>query len=217
MYKLLLFDYIEINEHYFKFRQDEFLNLDNVLKEEVLFYLLKKYQYSKGFIDELIKDIGSNKRSFVLNYKDISLVKDKNEIKINHFLYKAVSTNIEIKDFGKYRLNDDYDISFEKVDNIEKNNVHNIGSINIIWYNSNMFPFLIRNRLDGDKMKLSKGHKKVKDILIDMQVSQENKDKALVLLDKNNDIISILNLKKSDIIKNMDKYDLKIEITRRMK
>ena len=80
-----------------------------------------------------------------------------------------------------------------------------------------MFPFVIRSRRDGDKMKLSSGHKKVKDILIDLQLSKIEKDKALLLLNKDGEIISILNVKKSDIIKNMDEYNLKIELIRRSK
>ena len=210
-------DYINIYDDYFTFPQDKFNSIDDILKEEVLFYLLKKYQYSKGFIDELIKEISSNKRTFVLNYKDISLIKDGNDIRINYYLYESSDTYLEINDFGRYQLNDEYDIVFEKVDNIKKNNVFNIPSLEIIWYNSNMFPFLIRSRRDGDKMKLSSGHKKVKDILIDLHLSQIEKDKALLLLNKDGEIISILNVKKSDIIKNMDNYDLKIELIRRTK
>ncbi len=210
-------NYINIYDNYFTFSKIKFISLEEILKEEILFYLLKRFQFSKVFIDELIKDISSNKRTFVINYNEISLIKDKDEIRINYYLYKKESTNIVIADFGKYKLNDEYDIVFKKVDNVEKNNVLNIGRIDIIWYNTNMFPFLIRNRLDGDKMKLSSGHKKVKDILIDMQLSQMDKDKALVLLNKDGEIVSLLNLKKSDIIKNMDEYNLKIELIRRSK
>ena len=209
--------YIDVFEDHFSFKQDNFLCIDKYLQEEILFYLLKRYHYSRGFILELMKDISSDKRTFVINYKDISLIKDGNDIRINYYLYESSDTYLEINDFGRYQLNDEYDIVFEKVDNIEKNNVFNIGSLEIIWYNSNMFPFVIRSRRDGDKMKLSSGHKKVKDILIDLQLSKIEKDKALLLLNKDGEIISILNVKKSDIIKNMDEYNLKIELIRRSK
>ena len=209
--------YIDVFEDHFSFKQDNFLCIDKYLQEEILFYLLKRYHYSRGFILELMKDISSDKRTFVINYKDISLIKDGNEIRINYYLYESSDTYLEINDFGRYQLNDEYDIVFDKVENIKKNNVFNIGSLEIIWYNSNMFPFVIRSRRDGDKMKLSSGHKKVKDILIDLQLSQIEKDKALLLLNKNGEIISILNVKKSDIIKNMDEYNLKIELIRRLK
>lgn len=208
-------DNISVNDDYFSFSKDKFNNCDDVLKEEILFYLLKRYQYSKAFIDELIKDISSDKRSFVINYKDISLIKDKDNIRINHYLYEANDTYLEIKDFGRYQLNDEYDIIFEKVDNVEKKDVLSIPSLDIIWYNTDMFPFYIRSRKDGDVILLSSGHKKIKDLLIDLHLSKTEKDKTLLLLDKDEDVLAVLGIKKSACLSKCEKLNLKIELRRK--
>ena len=78
-----------------------------------------------------------------------------------------------------------------------------------------MFPFYIRTRVDGDVMLLSKGHKKIKDILIDCKMSKMEKDKILLLEDKNKDIIAILGVKKSALLSKATNLDLKIELRRK--
>ena len=59
-----------------------------------------------------------------------------------------------------------------------------------------MFPISLRNRKEGDKIKISSGTKKVKDLLIDEKIPLNQRDN-LLLLEKDNEIINIFGVKKS--------------------
>ena len=52
-----------------------------------------------------------------------------------------------------------------------------------ICYNELVFPLYLRNRQQGDKMKLNVGTKKVKDILIDQKVPSQLRDNLILLSD----------------------------------
>ena len=114
-----------------------------------------------------------------------------------------------------YHLNDEYDIIFENNDNIYRNCDITLSNVDILWYNNNGFPFTIRTRIDGDKILLSKGHKKIKDLMIDLKLSKKEKDKALVLLDKDDNILSLLGYKKSSILSKGKDNNLLIRLVRR--
>ena len=59
-----------------------------------------------------------------------------------------------------------------------------------------MFPFVLRTRQNGDKIKVNSGTKKVKDLLIDEKIPTSKRDE-LLLLEKDNEIINIFGVKKS--------------------
>ena len=60
------------------FNKDVFDSVDNVLKKEILFELLKKYYYSNKNIEEILRYINSEKKNLLVNYKDICVVKEDN-------------------------------------------------------------------------------------------------------------------------------------------
>ena len=70
-----------------------------------------------------------------------------------------------------------------------------------------MFPFIVRNRENGDKMKVSLGTKKVKDILIDEKIAIDERDN-LLLIEKDGEIINIFGVKKSSTLLKTEKKDL---------
>ena len=203
------------NEFEIKFDIELFKLEDEILKYEILFEILKKYDLSKACIEEILKIIDSNKNNIISNISDICVIKDKNYLIIREEEYQKEEFYLEIKDLGIYNLNDEYEIEFSKLDDLEKKCALSISNVNNIWYNTDMFPFYIRTRVDGDVMLLSKGHKKIKDILIDCKMSKMDKDKILLLEDKNKDIISILGLKKSALLSKATNLDLKIELRRK--
>ena len=77
-------------------------------------------------------------------------------------------------------------------------------NLNVIWYNSSKLPINLRNRCEGDKIKVSNGTKKIKDILIDYKIPKEQRD-TLLLLAKGNEVINIFGVRKSyDLLKSIN-------------
>ena len=77
-----------------------------------------------------------------------------------------------------------------------------------LCYNSIEFPVEIRNRKDGDKITLSYGTKKVKDLMIDKKIDKEiRKNIPIVLI--GGKIIWICGIAKSSLIKDgLDNGDI---------
>lgn len=198
------------------FELDKYLLIDEVMKKEVLFEVLKKYSFSNSNINEINKIINTEKPQLIVNYKQICIIKEYNKIIILNELYEKKNLEIVINDIGIYHINDKYDLEIDYLDD-EKKSKNTISNIDIIWYNSNKFPFSVRNRKDGDKILLSTGHKKVKDLLIDEHVSLVDRDETFLLLDKDNNIISVLGIKKSSILTKELENDLQIKLIRREK
>lgn len=207
--------YVKINDDQCEFLVDYFEKLDSFMQKEVLFELLKDHQFGYNNIDEIIKLIYSKKANLIVNYKNVCIIKEYNKIIISNDLYSKSEVNIKIEKIGRYQLNELYDLDVSLLSEEDKKSENYIGNINLIWYNIDMLPFVVRNRQDGDKIKLHSGSKKVKDLLIDNHVSLKDRDNALILLDKNDDIISVLGIKKSAILKDNCNNTIKIELIRR--
>lgn len=75
-----------------------------------------------------------------------------------------------------------------------------------------MFPVVIRTRLPGDKIKLNSGYKKVKDLLIDEKIGILKRDRILILEDKNKEILAVIGVKKSIVLKEIKNYDILIKV-----
>ncbi len=206
----------------------KFMKLDDFMKREVLFEVLKKYDFSKVNILEIIKIISSAKPSLIVNYKTISIRKYRTKIIITDEIYKKQDIDIRINGIGKYIINDKMIITVSQITKDDRNRLKSelkiknnlneifISNINLIWYNTNMLPLQIRSRKDGDTILLDNGHKKVKDLLIDEHIDVALKDDYLIMLDNQDDIISVLGLKKGIKIRKMglDNCDIKIEINK---
>ena len=178
---------------------DKFNEVDEFLKTEVLFEILKKYEFSKTNIKEIIKLIESNKPNLTINYKNINFSKQYNRVIIsnNKELNNKQFTNITIDHLGEYDINEKYYLEVLPYSEDDyKKNKNIVTNLDIVWYNSIMFPISLRNRKEGDKIKISSGTKKVKDLLIDEKIPLNQRDN-LLLLEKDNEIINIFGVKKS--------------------
>lgn len=60
-----------------------------------------------------------------------------------------------------------------------------------LWYNNLdlVFPITVRTRQPGDRIRLPGGTKKISDLMIDLKVPREERDKAVVLVNANDEII----------------------------
>lgn len=207
--------YISFKNNSFEFLVDYFDKIDMFMRKEVLFELLKNHQLGYTNIDEIIKLIYSKKANLIVNYKNICIIKEYNKIIISNDLYNKCEVDIRIDKLGRYKLNDIYDLEISLLDEEDKKTKNIVGNIDLIWYNIDKLPFFVRNRRDGDKIKLSSGSKKVKDLLIDNRVSLKDRDNALILLDKDEEIISVLGIKKSFVLKDCGDNNIKIKLIRR--
>lgn len=190
--------------------KDKYLELSEFLRNEVLFEVLKKYKLSTSNIDELNKIILSKKPNILVNYKDLfSFETTYDTINIKTITTKKENDKvfIEITDPGEYHINDKIKLIVRKKDKKEVVDVSNL------CYNIITLPVVIRSKKPGDKMKLKIGTKKISDILIDEKVLKNKRDDVL-LLEKDNEILSILGIKKSIILTKMNKCDIILELVK---
>lgn len=192
--------------------KSKYLELDDYLKEEVLFELVKKDSLSKANIEELIKIIKSNKSNYIIYFKnifDFMIEYDKIVIDYNHEEDIDKDLEIVINNIGTYEINDKLTlIVSEKCNNSLTNKEE-------IWYNSNDFPIIVRSRKPGDKIDLGFGVKKVKDILINKKIPLKKRNNILILDKANNvdkDVLAILNICKSNKLKNIKNTNIVIKL-----
>lgn len=167
-----------------------------------------------------LSTLGTNKRIDLPNniyvenvYGDIHIKRKEdsnflgnNNLKINkeEILHNEITFN-------------NYVISFEIVDKIEKINKESNRLIKFFDYNIND-GIIIRYRKDGDKMLPfgMKGSKKLKDLFIDMKISKEERGKVPII-QFDNDIAWVVGVRTSDKFKvtNKTKEILKIMVKRK--
>lgn len=128
-------------------------------------------------------------QSFSLG-KNYLFIKEYNDIFIQYKI-KDIKTNIEVNGCGEYRIDDKHRfiISDRKLEHIDTKYFE-------LCYNKKVFPLYLRNRKNGDKINLSIGTKKVKDILIDKKVPVSKRNE-LILLAQEDTVLWIPNIKKS--------------------
>ena len=61
-----------------------------------------------------------------------------------------------------------------------------------LWYNIESLPIVIRNRENGDKIKLKSGTKSISDFLTNKKVPYMQRKDTLVLCDEFNNVLHIL-------------------------
>ncbi len=140
-----------------------------IIQYDILSKLLKDFpiELSTNMLDNIIDVLKSPHPNLKLNLsKNFFLVKEYDTFKV---VDSSELTNddyeIVADSFGIYYLPDDSKIIISE--NIPNNNYSNFK----LCYNEKVFPIIIRNRKSGDKIKLTKGTKKVKDLLIDLKIT----------------------------------------------
>ena len=136
---------------------------------------------------------------FVLEYNRIYISNNKKESKYNEII---------IDDIGEYNITDN--ISIYVLKNVNKNDYN----LNEIWYNSKSLPICIRTRKDGDKIKINGKTKKLKDLFIDLKIPVSKRNE-LLLCAKDNEILNVFGVCKSDILKEAKDTDIIITIKER--
>lgn len=188
---------------------DKFKLEDMFIQKEIIYYLLSE-----------------------LYDNDLYLVYDKHTNLIMELIYSDKSNSsinlpdgfIASKNYNKFsiiRPSDSISYKYELNEKVELSNGHSIfiveddnsNSNYICRLNSNeiKLPIIIRNRKDGDKIKVKNmdGHKKIKDLFIDKKIDKYERDMWPIVTDSNDKILWVPGVSKSVFDKSdNDRYDI---------
>ncbi|MBQ7275755.1 MAG: tRNA lysidine(34) synthetase TilS [Bacilli bacterium] len=204
----VIFERDEFIDKYCERRKDKtiidlkhFSILDDEIKIDCLFEILKEEKFSRKNIEEILKlfCISGNKK---INYKNILIIKeyDKLTFIFNTYLDSLDDYNsyeIVLNDFGYYKIDGSH---FVEIDSLDEKKSFKVSNKDIICYNQSMFPFILRGKQDGDRILIKGGSKKVNDLLTDLKVPLSKREQVRVLVDKMDRIIAVLGLRKSYIL-----------------
>ena len=170
----------------YKYLNNYYNNLPNIIKEK--------------HIKDILNLINNQKPNLTINLPLNNIaIKTYNELTIKKEKTSNNNYKIELKDINKIG-----NIIIKKIDNTSKdgNDICRINSNNI------ELPLYIRNRLPGDYIETKglNGKKKIKEIFIEKKVPKHLRDTYPILVDNNNQIIWLPNLKKSKFNSQKDEF-----------
>ena len=174
--------------------------LSSYLKEEIIFELLKPFMLSKGNIEEIIKIIDTTKGSYqnIISAK-FKLVIEYDKVVFDFNLDKGDGDTFKelvINDLGEYKLNDKLKVI------VSQGSSNSFTNKSELWYNYDSLPIVIRSRIPGDRIYINGNYKKVKEVLIDAKIPSSKRD-SLLLGVKDDEVLIIFGVRKSDILKNI--------------
>ena len=175
------------NKEILSFSINDFLNIDEDLRIHVLFRILKKYQLSRGCVEDVYNQIISSKTKIITSINnELSMIKEYGYVYFTNISLEKKQFYLEIKEYGEYNLLNNQKLIVDKnISYLKANN-------KTIWYNTMSLPIVVRNRKDGDKIKLKTGTKSVSDFLTDKKVPYIQRKDILVLCDQFDNILYIL-------------------------
>jgi len=188
------------------------LNLeDDFIKKNIIFKILSNIYENKANIIkdkhiEAIDKLTKNKKPNIeINLpKNIIAKKTYNIINIEKKLNNNSNQNYKIKFDKKVKINN-ITISAIKNSETDGNNICRLNSKNI------KLPLYLRNKKNGDFIEILglNGRKKIKDIFIDNKIPKDERDNYPILVDANDTILWIPNIKKSKYnVKKNEIYDI---------
>ena len=135
------------------------------------------------------------------------IIKDNNENNL-----ASNSDNLIILDgMGKHNIDDKHFVEMKEITKEEIKTKINISNLDILCYNLNMLPLKIRFKQDGDRIRIKNGSKKVNDVLTDKKIKASLRNKIRVILDKDDNILAILGVKKSYLLNECSEMNLLIK------
>lgn len=175
------------NEYFVKFNCSDFFVLDSFLQEQIIFRLLKNFSLSKECINSILKMIRSNKKKIVCKiHKELNFIKEYNYIIITTKSIETEGFYLKICNEGIYDLPNNAKLM------VDKNICTFITTNKKLWYNIYSYPFIIRSRIEGDKIKTKVGTKSVSDYLTDHKIPYFERQKILLICNEKNQPVEIL-------------------------
>ncbi len=143
------------------------------------------YFPSKKELDDLIRALDQS-GNFTRSLQDgVTLHKE-------YQVFFIGKTNVEVSLFMKIIGPGTYytpkgssiEITHEKIS-------RNLTKAHELWYNDEVYPLYLRYREDGDRIRFSYGHKKIKDLFIDLKIPPHKRNEIILLTDHENNVIWI--------------------------
>lgn len=191
----------------------KYQELNSLLQKEVICSILAMvYQDDLMLVTdrhvELILDLISSKKSnaFVYLPNNIKVTKSYDTITFLAEVAETVDYEIELTDYVILPNGHKLEIVSSCVE--DGNDVCRLDSHDVV------LPLRVRNRKHGDKMEMkgTKGHRKIKDIMIDCKVPIKEREMWPIVVDSSDTVVFVPGLKKSKLNKSKDeKYDIIIK------
>lgn len=192
-------EYVTIEDNNICFAIKDYLLLDEYLRKEVLFTVLKPYSLSTSMINELIKIITLNKDKVILQINDkLSFIKEYGKCLFTLESINELDFYLEIKELGTYNLPNNQKLI------VDKNKSYFTTGTKTICYNDISVPFIIRTRKDGDKIRRKRTNKetkevtfysqKVNDVLTNKKIPFLDRTKTLLIVTTSDEVKFILGL-----------------------
>ena len=184
---------------------DKFKKLDPFIQKNILYKLLNNYYQN---IDNIIteKHINSILTLINNNKPNLSIDLPNNNLCIKEYNHLYLKKKNNLSDY-KIKLENEniinnHIIKIVKKESLNGNDICRLNSKDI------NLPLYIRNRRKGDYIELkgTKGKKKIKDIFIDKKIPLSKRNTYPLLVDSNNNILWIPNIKKSKFNIQKDKF-----------
>jgi tRNA(Ile)-lysidine synthase len=167
---------------------DTYEALDDAIQDDIIAYLIEANDLSLSF--EIIQKI-----------KKMLLSKRPNQV------YRLSKSFEFVKTYNKAQIKPIHLISKVKYELLEgENKLENMAIFTLLYnssaiteeffklcYNKLAFPLWLRHREDGDLLAYDYGHKKLKKLLIDLKLSNEDRNNLWVLTDSDNQILWVQN------------------------
>ncbi|HOA77912.1 MAG TPA: tRNA lysidine(34) synthetase TilS [Bacilli bacterium] len=199
---------IESDGKKISFSRDEFAKLSEFLQYEVLFAILKRYRPSKSNVGEIIKLIHSAKKNLKVYFKNqFTVVKEYGVVSLYDGEIIKPVFDVEISKPGIYAINDSISVNVLKINQMD------ILKPDEVWYNNAMLPVRVRSRKPGDRILLSSGYKKIKDLLIDKKIGILTREKILVI-EKDGEIIAVPGIARSRRLQKIKERNILIRVER---
>ena len=181
----------------------------NLIQKNIIYYILKDiYNNEEDIIkfkniEDILKLINNKKPNIELDLpKNYKAVKEYNKMYIKKGTKSNENFIIEFKECVKI---DNFVIKKIETSDTDGNDICRLNSNNIA------LPLYIRNKKDGDKISLlgTDGTKKIKEIFIENKIPINKRNNYPILVDKNDNILWIPNIKKSKYnVKKNEIYDI---------
>lgn len=184
-------------------KEDPFIEKNVLYKILTIIYDNKNNIIKENHINNIIKIINSPKPNLIVNLpNNIIAIKEYDKLMFKKYIAKRKSYKFELE---KYNIIDNHTITQIDKTNESGNNIIRLNSKKI------KLPLYIRNKQDGDYISLkgTNGTKKISDIYIEGHIPLSKRNSYPLLVDSNNNILWVPNLKKStfDVCIN-EKYDI---------
>lgn len=185
---------------------DKFKELDAFIQKNILYKILNTYYNNtaniikEANVIDILNLINNSKPNSSINLPQNKIcIKEYNKLYFKNYIQPFQKYKIELKEENIIN-----NIIIKKIDksNSDGNDICRLNSKKI------KLPLYLRNRLNGDFIEIKglNGKKKIKKIFIDKKIPKNKRDTYPLLVDSNNTILWIPNIKKSKFNAKKDQF-----------